>query len=114
VNANKYIVDGKLNLGKFRDKNKNVISIIRADTYIDSVIAAGIVAKVTRDRIMYNLSKIHSKYLWQKNAGYGTYDHIQAIMKYGQVRFHRQIFINTALKNFRRKTSFTDLVNGIE
>lgn len=106
--ANIFVVDGSLKLGKFRDKTKIIKSVIRADATIEPVIAAGIVAKVIRDYIMNNLSKIFPVYFWEQNSGYGTKVHIQTIIKYGLVNYHRQIFTKTALTNFHHKSSFTE------
>ena len=65
------------------------------DTYIQ-VSAASIVAKVYRDNLMAELAKIYKGYLWEKNAGYGTKDHIAAIKKLGITPVHRKTFV----KNF--------------
>lgn len=65
------------------------------DTYIE-VSAASILAKVYRDNLMSNLSKIYKGYFWEKNAGYGTKEHIAAIKSLGITEAHRKSFI----KNF--------------
>ena len=54
--------------------------------------AASIIAKVSRDRYIDKLSKEFSKYSWQKNAGYGTSQHIRAIKKFGITKHHRKTF----------------------
>jgi ribonuclease HII len=68
------------------------MSIIKGDNKSISIAAASIVAKVTRDRIMCDLHKIFPIYNWNKNKGYLTRDHIQAIKKYGITEFHRLSF----------------------
>jgi ribonuclease HII len=81
------LVDGNM---KFEDPR--FISIKSGDTISVSIAAASIVAKVTRDRIMSNLSADYPYYLWYKNVGYGTKEHIEAIIKYGITPYHRKSF----------------------
>ena len=66
--------------------------VIKGDEKITSIAAASIVAKVSRDRLIYKMSKKFKKYYWDKNAGYGTKDHIAAIRKFGITRYHRKTF----------------------
>ena len=73
-------------------KNYKLKSIIKGDQKISEISAASIIAKVSRDRLVANLSKNFKKYNWSKNSGYGTRDHINAIRKYGITRFHRKTF----------------------
>ncbi len=54
--------------------------------------AASIIAKVARDRYMDKLSVSHPEYKWEKNKGYGTADHIEAIRKHGLTPYHRKTF----------------------
>ena len=73
-------------------KNYQLKSIIKGDQKISEISAASIIAKVSRDRLITNLSKKFNKYSWSKNAGYGTKDHLIAIKKYGVTKFHRKTF----------------------
>ena len=73
-------------------KNYKLKSIIKGDQKISEISAASIIAKVSRDRLITNLSKNFKKYGWSKNAGYGTKDHIVAFKKYGVTKFHRKTF----------------------
>jgi len=73
-------------------KDCKLKSIIKGDQKISEISAASIIAKVSRDRLITNLSKKFKKYSWSKNAGYGTKDHIAAIKKYGITKFHRKTF----------------------
>ena len=73
-------------------KNYKLKSVIKGDQKISEISAASIIAKVSRDRFVTNLSKNFKKYNWAKNAGYGTKDHMVAIKKYGITKFHRKTF----------------------
>lgn len=68
------------------------ISIIKGDAKSESIAAASIIAKVTRDRMMIELDKIHPEYDFKHNKGYGTKKHIEAIRKYGIIKEHRKTF----------------------
>ncbi len=67
-------------------------AIVRGDAKSLSIAAASIVAKVTRDRIMENLATQFPEYAWDKNAGYPTAAHLNAIEKYGITKHHRRTF----------------------
>ena len=67
-------------------------SIIKGDTKSESIAAASIIAKVTRDRMMIELDKKHPEYDFKHNKGYGTKKHIEAIEKYGILKEHRKTF----------------------
>lgn len=73
-------------------KNYKIKSIIKGDQKISEISAASIIAKVSRDNLITNLSKKFKKYGWSKNAGYGTKDHLDAIKKYGITKLHRKTF----------------------
>ena len=72
------------------------MSIIKGDATCYNIAAASIIAKVTRDRMMYEYDKIYPEYGFAKNKGYGTAEHIAAIKKYGICPIHRRSFV----KNF--------------
>ena len=67
-------------------------SIIKGDAKSQTIAAASIIAKVTRDRMMYELDKKHPEYDFAKNKGYGTKKHIEALYKYGPLKEHRKTF----------------------
>lgn len=67
-------------------------SIIKGDMKSQSIAAASIIAKVTRDRIMYKLHEEYPMYGFNNNKGYGTKEHIAAIKKYGIINEHRKSF----------------------
>ena len=70
----------------------NVTSMVKADDKIEQVSAASIIAKVFRDKLITKLHCIEGHYEWQKNAGYGTKNHLSAIKKNGVSRFHRKTY----------------------
>ena len=72
--------------------NYNFKTIIRGDEKIPVISAASIIAKVARDRLMTKMSKKFTKYSWDKNAGYGTKQHLKAIKKFGVTKHHRKTF----------------------
>lgn len=74
------------------DLNIPSTSIIKGDAKSISIAAASIIAKVTRDRMMIELDKIHPEYDFKSNKGYGTKKHIDAIYKYGVLKEHRKTF----------------------
>ena len=73
-------------------KNYKLKSIIKGDQKIPSISAASIIAKVTRDKMISNLSKKFKGYSWQKNFGYGTSQHLKAIKVLGITKHHRKSF----------------------
>ncbi|MED2254059.1 ribonuclease HII [Brevibacillus parabrevis] len=68
------------------------IPIIGGDAKSVSIAAASIVAKVTRDRMMAEYAKQYPQYGFDKNAGYGTAEHLAAIATYGPTPLHRVTF----------------------
>ena len=67
-------------------------SIIKGDAKSESTPAASIIAKVTRDRMMVELGKLHPEYDFKHNKGYGTKKHIEPIRKYEIIKEHRKTF----------------------
>ena len=66
--------------------------VIRGDSKIFTISAASILAKVHRDKLMRELDMQFPKYLWNRNVGYGTVDHIKAIREIGITKHHRKTF----------------------
>ena len=73
-------------------KGLNGTAVVKGDSKSLSVAAASIIAKVTRDKIMCDLSEKYPQYNWNKNAGYPTQEHLQAIEKYGINDVYRKTF----------------------
>lgn len=75
------------------DINIAQVPIIKGDSKSISIAAASILAKVTRDRIMYDMDKKYPHYGFSSNKGYGTKDHYSGIMNYGITPIHRKSFL---------------------
>lgn len=69
------------------------VGIIKGDACSVSIAAASIIAKVTRDRIMTDISQMYSEYGFASHKGYGSKAHIEAIKEYGPCPLHRKTFI---------------------
>jgi ribonuclease HII len=67
-------------------------AVIKGDAKSVSIAAASIIAKVTRDRLMLDLSKLHPGYGWETNAGYGTKIHQSGLLNHGVTPHHRRSF----------------------
>ncbi len=67
-------------------------AVIKGDARCLSIAAASIAAKVTRDRLMVDLSQQHPGYGWERNAGYGSQQHLAALRDLGVTPHHRRSF----------------------
>lgn len=67
-------------------------AVVKGDAKSLSIAAASILAKVTRDRIMKKLAEKYPYYNWNKNNGYPTPEHLQAIEKYGINEHYRKTY----------------------
>jgi ribonuclease HII len=93
INPDLILVDGN----KTFEYSVPVLPIIKGDSKSFCIAAASIIAKVLRDRLMKRLNEYYPEYLWSKNKGYPTKDHIQAIKLYGICPLHRKSFLNKIL-----------------
>jgi ribonuclease HII len=66
--------------------------LVGGDALSLSIAAASIIAKVVRDKIMWELAQQHTVYGWETNAGYGTGAHLAAIAAHGVTEHHRKSF----------------------
>ncbi|WP_341752500.1 MULTISPECIES: ribonuclease HII [unclassified Candidatus Tisiphia] len=87
VKPDTVLIDGNM---KFNDPR--FISIVNGDNLSISIGAASIIAKVTRDRLLLEYAKEFPEYMWHKNFGYGTKEHLNAISIYGLSSYHRKSF----------------------
>jgi ribonuclease HII len=67
-------------------------SIIKGDSKSESIAAASVIAKVTRDRMMEEEAIIHPEYGFEKHKGYPTKAHIESVLKYGILPEYRKTF----------------------
>ena len=83
------IVDGN----KFKPyKEVSYKTIVKGDAKFMSIAAASVLAKTYRDDFMENLHQKHPEYHWDKNKGYPTLAHREAIRQFGATQFHRKSF----------------------
>lgn len=67
-------------------------TVVHGDATYASIAAASVLAKTYRDEMMRKLSAEYPKYGWERNFGYPTREHIEAIRKYGMTPYHRRSF----------------------
>ena len=72
-------------------------AIIKGDSKSISIAAASILAKVTRDSLMYEYDKMYPEYGFSSHKGYGTDQHYQAIRQHGITPIHRKSFLKNIL-----------------
>lgn len=74
------------------------VPIIKGDAKSLSIASASIIAKVTRDRMMYEYDKLYPEYGFAAHKGYGSRVHIEALQKYGACPIHRRTFIGNFIE----------------
>ncbi len=87
LSAERYLFDGNSAFGVH-----NITTMVKADLKVAEVSAASIIAKVTRDRMMYSYDLEYPEYGFKSHKGYGTAKHVDAIKKYGRSTIHRKSF----------------------
>ena len=98
VKPNKVLIDGfSLDIDIENE------GIIKGDQKFEQIMAASIIAKVTRDEIMRSFHYIYPEYDFMSNSGYGTKKHLKALEKYSYTPIHRLTFkpISTDIKKWR-------------
>ena len=73
-------------------------AVVGGDAKCYAIACASIVAKVLRDRLMTQLARRYPEFSWDRNAGYGTARHIEALRRVGLTPHHRASFCQTALE----------------
>lgn len=75
----------------------NQMAIIKGDRKSYSIACASILAKVSRDRYIVEISSKYPVYKFEKHKGYGTKEHIEILQKYGPCEIHRISFLKNIL-----------------
>ncbi len=75
-----------------KEFNYNAKAVVKGDAKSYSISAGSIMAKVYRDKLMEEMAKVYPNYGFEKNAGYGTKEHIDALKKYGITPEHRKSY----------------------
>lgn len=88
INPNYVLIDGNQGI----DISIPFSTIVSGDARSESIAAASIIAKVTRDRMLIEYDKKYPEYGFAKHKGYGTKVHIAAIREYGLTPIHRKSF----------------------
>ena len=83
------LVDGNHIIPNLQNKQQAIVS---GDAKSACIACASILAKVTRDNMMYEYAKQYPQYNFQKHKGYGTKAHLDAIQKHGPCPIHRMTF----------------------
>ena len=85
-------LDNFLQLKKLHIDSCSIKTLIKGDTLCKTIALASIISKETRDTIMRQLSKRYPPYLFDSHFGYGTANHLNAILKNGLLDLHRKSF----------------------
>lgn len=80
-------------------------SIVKGDALVYSIGAASIIAKVYRDALMADYAKLYPEYGFERNAGYGTKRHIEAVKEVGICPIHRKTFVTKFWDGRERSSS---------
>lgn len=87
------LIDGNLTpAGRHADWRWQARPIVGGDALEPCISAASIIAKEHRDRLMRDLADHHPHYGWDRNAGYGTPEHLAALRCHGPTPHHRRSF----------------------
>ncbi|WP_232468921.1 ribonuclease HII [Croceicoccus marinus] len=96
------LVDGNLTpAGRRPEWRWPARAIVKGDAKEPCISAASIIAKEHRDRMMREAAARHPHYGWDRNAGYGTPEHLEALRTYGPTPLHRRSFAPVAQMEMR-------------
>ena len=85
-------LDNFLQLNKLHLNKYSIEALVKGDSFCKTIALASIISKETRDTVMRQWSKKHPSYLFDSNFGYGTKNHINAILENGILDLHRKSF----------------------
>lgn len=88
ASADHVLVDGR----PLRTLGVPHTAVVKGDSKCYCIACASIIAKTTRDRLMHALAPRHAYYAWERNSGYGTLQHREAIAQHGLSAHHRLSF----------------------
>lgn len=94
VKADYAMIDGN----KIPELNIDAECIVKGDARSMSIACASILAKVSRDRLLYKYAEEYPMYGFDKHKGYGTKAHREAILEYGPCPYHRKSFLKKLYK----------------
>lgn len=92
------LMDGNCSFGV-----QGIATLVKADASVPEVSAASILAKVSRDRYMYDISPQYPQYEFEKHKGYGSALHVKKIKEFGYCDIHRKSF---KIKSLMQPTLF--------
>ena len=90
IQSGHLIIDGKFTIISLPQFNQT--AFIKGDRRALPIMAAGIIAKTERDKLLFSYGEQYPEYGFEKHKGYGTKEHKKAIEKYGPCRIHRKKF----------------------
>jgi ribonuclease HII len=90
------LIDGK----PIRTLGTPHTAVVKGDAKCYAIACASIIAKVTRDRLMHALAQRYGAYAWERNVGYGTAQHREALAEHGLTPHHRRSFCLDAQVEF--------------
>jgi ribonuclease HII len=67
-------------------------AVVDGDQKVHSIACASVLGKVLRDRLMERLAARYREYAWERNKGYGTPEHLEALLRWGPTPHHRKSF----------------------
>jgi ribonuclease HII len=97
------LVDGRRRIAGLKLPQTPVVD---GDRLLPSIAAASIIAKVTRDRMMEQLSEVHPGYGFEQHKGYGTLRHLTALAQLGPLPVHRHSFMPVITAERRQSDLF--------
>jgi ribonuclease HII len=97
LDCSQALIDGNLTpMGRRSEWHWPARAIVGGDAREPCISAASIIAKEYRDRLMREAAREHPHYGWERNKGYGTPDHLEALRRHGPCPLHRRSFAPVA------------------